>query len=270
MIVRRLKKHIPDISLDESMPNQSQRITSKDMDKLILRLAEEKCKTDDVILLKRAANILRKTTLKFMKENPVNFNGSVESEYDKSPDILRTFVKWLVAGDRLLNAKVDENVDIVSRTLTFNLLYNMRSNRQVAYKPKHSNPVESRHTYTPAHHIGLGLALRHVDRNNNVIRLISLFGHSIPDRQCLRWGTIIANSVIDLMIENGNVYIPPNLIKGILPMFHLDNIDWNEDTPDGKNTTHMLMICIMQRRTCTSCFEFEPKTQFLDIKRELF
>ena len=87
MIVRRLNKHIPDISLDESMPNQSQRITSKDMDKLYQRLAEEKCKTDDVIFLKRAANILRKTTLKFMKENQVNFNGSVPSEYDKSPDI---------------------------------------------------------------------------------------------------------------------------------------------------------------------------------------
>ena len=114
----------------------------------------------------------------------------------------------------------------------------MKSNRQAACEPKNSNQLISRHTYTPVHHIGLGLALRHLDRNNNVIRLISLFGHSIPNRQCLRWGTVIANSIIDHMLANGNAYMPPNLIRYVLPMFHLDNVDWDEDTPDGKNTTH--------------------------------
>ena len=52
----------------------------------------------------------------------------------------------------------------------------------------------------------------------------------------------------DIMLTNDNVYIPPNLVKDVLPMFHIDNIDWQEDTSDGKNTTHMLMICILQRR----------------------
>ena len=268
-MVRELQK-LADINLDASIPNQSQRITTKDMEKLILRLAEESCKTDDIIMVKKVANILRKSTLKFMMENPVNFNGSIGS---KCPDILQTFLKWVVAGDRPLNGVVDENIDIISRTLSFDVMYNMKTKRQASYKLKHSNKITSRHTYTPVHQIGIGLALRHMDRNNNVIRLISLFGYSIPDRQCLRWGTIIANSVIDHMLSNDNVYIPPNLVKSVVPMFHIDNIDWQEDTHDGKNTTHMLMICIMQRRTCKPIplsLELDTKTAALTLKDNSF
>ena len=32
-------------------------------------------------------------------------------------------------------------------------------------------------------------------------------------------------------------------------MFHLDNIDWLEDTPDGKNTSHLLQLSVFQPRT---------------------
>ena len=32
------------------------------------------------------------------------------------------------------------------------------------------------------------------------------------------------------------------MIMCVLTMFPLDNIDWDEYTPYGKNTTHMLMI----------------------------
>ena len=90
MIVRELKK-IPDVKLDESIPKQSQRITTSNMEKLVLRLAEENCKTDDVFMMKKVANMLNRTTLKFMREIPVNFNGSIEKEYSKYPDILHTF-----------------------------------------------------------------------------------------------------------------------------------------------------------------------------------
>ena len=65
------------------------------------------------------------------------------------------------------------------------------------------------------------------------------------------------------------MYIPPNLVKYVLTLFHIDNIDWQEDTPDGKNTTHMLMICIMQRRTCKPAplsLELDPKTSSLTLK----
>ena len=69
---------------------------------------------------------------------------------------------------------------------------------------------------------------------------------SIDFRACLLWETRIANAVIDNMENNDNVYLPFNLSKGTLPMFHLDNIDFIEDTPDGKNTTHGLQLSVFQ------------------------
>ena len=151
--------------------------------------------------------------------------------------------------DRHLDGDVDENVAYYQWTLLFNVMGNMKTDRQAAYKPNYSNKVRSRHTYTHLH-LGLGLSLRHFDQTGNIIRLISLFGYSIPDRQCLRWGIAIANYMTHIMLKNDNVYIPPNVVKYSVPMFHIDNIDWQEDTPDGKYTMQMLMICIMLRKTC--------------------
>ena len=84
---------------------------------------------------------------------------------------------------------------------------------------------------------------------------------------------MIANAVIDHIAANNHIYIPPNMVKGLLPMFHLDNIDWDEDSPDGKNSTHMLMICIMQRRSCDPrpiILNLDRKTKSLTIKQNNF
>ena len=35
-----------------------------------------------------------------------------------------------------------------------------------------------------------------------------------------------------------NKYIPLNFIKGTLPYYHIDNIEFLEDTSDGSSTTH--------------------------------
>ena len=35
-------------------------------------------------------------------------------------------------------------------------------------------------------------------------------------------------------------FIPFNLEKNVMHMFHLDNINWLEDTLDGKSTFHLL------------------------------
>ena len=44
------------------------------------------------------------------------------------------------------------------------------------------------------------------------------------------------------MKENDGIYIPTNLQKDAPPMFHITNIDWLEDTPDGKSTSHYLQM----------------------------
>ena len=49
---------------------------------------------------------------------------------------------------------------------------------------------------------------------------------------------------------NNGIYIPPRFQKNVIPMFHLDNIDWLEDTPDGKKTSHLLQLCAFQPKRC--------------------
>ena len=50
------------------------------------------------------------------------------------------------------------------------------------------------------------------------------------------------------MPENKNIYIPHNLKKGTIVQFHLDNIDFSEDTKDGRDTTHALNLVAFQQK----------------------
>ena len=138
---------------------------------------------------------------------------------------------------------------LFSLILSQHTLFNITTDRQATYNLTKGD-IHSRHTYTPIHQICLGLSLRHSDRNNVVLGMLSApnYGYSITPRQCLKWKTSIANAVIKNIQLNNDVYIPPGMAKDVIPMFHLDNIDWLEDTPDGKNTTHYLILSIFQRK----------------------
>ena len=121
----------------------------------------------------------------------------------------------------------------------------------------------------------MGLAMRQYNRNNHVINLLSApnFGLSITPKQCLKWETRLANAVIDNMKENNNIYIPQNLQKNTLPLFHIDNIDFIEDTPDGKGTTHALIMSIFQKRVVDPipfCLDVVQQTSSLTLKKNSF
>ena len=54
--------------------------------------------------------------------------------------------------------------------------------------------------------------------------------------------------------------------KDILPLFHLDNIDFLEDTPDGKNTTHALQLSVFQSSNGTNCNTMSLHLDLSDTK----
>ena len=82
----------------------------------------------------------------------------------------------------------------------------------------------------------MGLSLRHFDCNNVILNMLRSpsYGLAIPPLKCFKWETAIANAVINNMKEKDGIYIPTNIQKDVFSMFHIDNIDWLEDTPDGK------------------------------------
>ena len=50
------------------------------------------------------------------------------------------------------------------------------------------------------------------------------------------------------MNNNNGVYLPTNIVLGRFLFFAVDNIDFAEDTPDGKNTLHGTAMAIYQQR----------------------
>ena len=70
---------------------------------------------------------------------------------------------------------------------------------------------------------------------------------SVEYNRLLRMETQIANSVVKRMMGNDGLYLPPDFILGRYIFFAVDNVDFAEDTPDGKRTLHGTAMAIYQR-----------------------
>ena len=49
------------------------------------------------------------------------------------------------------------------------------------------------------------------------------------------------------MVDNGGVYLPPDIVQGRHVFFAVDNVDFAEDTIDGKRTLHGTAMVIYER-----------------------
>ncbi len=59
--------------------------------------------------------------------------------------------------------------------------------------------------------------------------------------------TQLAEAVIRRMSSTNGISVPPGLQKGKPLFFAIDNIDFQEDTPDGKDTLHGTMMVVFQK-----------------------
>ena len=48
------------------------------------------------------------------------------------------------------------------------------------------------------------------------------------------------------MAQNGGFYIPPDVVIGRCMFFAINNVDFSEDTPNGKGTLHGTAMAIYQ------------------------
>ena len=138
-VKRYLLKQIPKLDfVDPPNKIESQRIITNDMKGLLVHLSILQCKQrdnmgDDVLVLKKASSILRKTTLEFLKSTKLCFEGSVVNSEEDVPQLLNTFMKWILAGQRMLTDGVDSEVNRLALTLSNSLIYKMKSDRQVNF-----------------------------------------------------------------------------------------------------------------------------------------
>ena len=103
----------------------------------------------------------------------------------------------------------------------------------------------------------MGLAVRQRTQDKRLINLLSSYKLCIPNKKVLHTETAIANAMIDKMQEDNNIYIPANFTKGVIPTYHIDNIDLSEDTPSGGGTTHALNVVVFQPRNLSPTPQIE-------------
>ena len=62
----------------------------------------------------------------------------------------------------------------------------------------------------------------------------------------LRIQANLANAVVERIVENNGIYVPPQLEKNKPIFYAIDNCDFQTDTPDGKNSFHGTICTVFQ------------------------
>ena len=92
---------------------------------------------------------------------------------------------------------------------------------------------------------------------------------SVDYNRVLRVETQIEASVLKRIEQNDGVYLPPDIVVRHHVFFAVDNVDFCEDTPDGKRTFHGTAMAIYQRTNAQDQvpdIAVDPKIQSRSIK----
>lgn len=243
-----IAQEIPGVEFHKSKRrNESENVSIKDVRDAAIQIASDSQETDlatDMKILFQAANILRRAILKTEKWN---FKGSLTDVTDAHvPKELYTFFRWVLQGTKSMlapdsgkTAVADRNAQSLAQTTVYlSLSERQRGIQSDIVRYQHEMPQQ----------LGIGVAIRQAIRSKKVINLLHGFGVSVGYDRLLRLETQIANTILQRMQENEGVYMPSNVVLGRFIYFAIDNADFAEDTPNGKNTLHGTVMAMYQRR----------------------
>ena len=194
------------------------------------------------------SKMVRQEILKAHKDTPWKFKGSL-TRTCTTPQMLKTLLRWIIVGplSALKTAEHEDSLNTSIKTISHNIMYATKSNRQLSYDPK-TDVSLFRHRNENPQVLGLELAVHHFTRSKADIKLLHKFGHTVDYNRILRAETQIANTIIRQMRETHGVYVPKSLQKDRIISFAIDNLDFSEDTPDGKNTLHATATTVYQQK----------------------
>ena len=96
--------------------------------------------------------------------------------------------------------------------------------------------------------LAVGLAIHQAIRSKEIINFLHGFGMSVEYNRILRAEAQIEKHVLQRMERNDGIFIPPDVVPGRRVFFAVDNVDFAEDTPDGKRTLHGTAMAIFQKK----------------------
>ena len=94
--------------------------------------------------------------------------------------------------------------------------------------------------------LAVSLAIHQAIRSKEIVNLLHGFGMAVEYNRLLRVESQIEKTVLQRMEKEGGMYLPPDIVKGRHVFFAIDNVDFAEDTPDGKRTLHGTAMTIYQ------------------------
>ena len=208
---------------------------------------------DDINSMKaifQAAQVLRKTIAGFTKKDKPANTIPVTTNIDDVPAELYTMIRWIIVGpvDELETETRTSVVDRLALTVSQNIRFGFKYNRQVKYKPsRESSTFRLQHTRENPQVLGLALTVHHKTREKMLMGLLNAHGYCVSHSRTLLIETALANAVVENTKRFQGLYVPPFLKKGTFVFFAADNTDFAEDTADGKGTTHGTIVAVYQK-----------------------
>ena len=95
-------------------------------------------------------------------------------------------------------------------------------------------------------HVELGITVHHLMGSKQLVILLNKMGHCCSYNDVELITTSLAREISARLEQHGAI-VPSNLSPGVFVQFAADNKDLNEDTPDGKHTTHATTMVGCQR-----------------------
>lgn len=225
--------------------NESERVTIKQTRDAAVQLSEHDSDvSDDMKTLYDAALFLRKSINK--SKNWV-FQGSLENlSSEHYPQELYCFFRWLINGTSNANISTEKKrnevhkraMSLVQSTVSLSLTERQIANRKSEFlKTSREMPQN----------LAVGLAVHQSVRSKKLVDLLHGFGMSVEYNRLLRVESQIEASVLKRMENDDGLFLPPDIVKGRHIFFAIDNVDFAEDTYDGRNTLHGTAMAIYQK-----------------------
>lgn len=243
-----LELELADEGIEFSRPtrlNEPQRVSIKCSRDVLLAQAESENEnmTRELTSLYNAAKIIRGI---ITKSKRWVFNGSLpDNDTDVIPSELQMFFKWCIRGETEVmeesgrkNLDVDMRANVLSQTVMSSCLTTRQVKNKVSQEFHHARELPLQ--------VAVGLTVHRSTRSKRLVQLLHGFGISVEYNRLLRLETQIASSVLRSIETNNGVYIPPDMIKDRFVSFAADNLDFCEDTVDGRRTLHGTVLTAYQ------------------------
>ena len=209
---------------------------------------------DNMKMLYKTAKLIRRSIVDFTDKKKKSDMVSVLSTTEDVPPDLYSLMRWILVRpeEELRTDMRRRTVDQSPLTLSQNIMYALKTKRQVQQQPKQATVTfRTQHARDNPQVLGLALTIHHDTRNKKLIQLLHSQNYSVSYGRSLLLETAIANAVVKNKLQFEGLYVPPFLKKGTFVFFAVDNTDFAKDTADGKGTTHGTITVVYQKDNAT-------------------